>query len=345
MLSGDPGCGKSAVLKTVLRCMSKTGLAKLPPYVDIDDSMWFRSATMIFRSVMQWWTHHQKLKAKKGEKIVSDEVDHIHTTTNDVVDVSSHVIYTASLSSQNLIGDFNSKGHWQDGLFPRKIRMMGQAKESNGKRPAIKIIILVGAMGSSIEPMFSHHYFRTSTVKPPGNEGCASNSRLVLPSTEILSIPEGVQVVFETCDTSAASPSLITTIPCIRVSVDMEFCVNRLLVAWVRSLSGCLAKFPPWVAILDDIKNLFFRQKFVTELIDIGRLLKQDMHVLINSMISTFLRITEDLLIECHGIALQECTWLSDADLDDSSDEEEDASNDDGNRKQLTIHLQLQLVH
>ena len=75
MLSGDPGCGKSAVLKTVLRCMSKTGLAKLPPYVDIDDSMWFRSATMIFRSVMQWWTHHQKLKAKKGEKIVSDEVD------------------------------------------------------------------------------------------------------------------------------------------------------------------------------------------------------------------------------------------------------------------------------
>ena len=321
-LIGDPGCGKSAVLNTVQKCLIRTGESLQPPFLNTPNSVWRHHAVVIYRAVNRWWRWKNRRRSSRSSFFSPNLTTHafipVESSTAGL-QVSNCVIYSASLSTSHLIGDFNTKGQWLDGLFSRKIRTLNY---SNYAGDSIYCIRIVGPMGSAIEALFSNSYFHNSLSMYPALH--AFNSRLVLPSTEVLSIPDGVIVVFETSDTSAASPSMLFSTPQVFLTIDMEFCINRLLVAWVRSLSHWLAKYPPWVSLLDEIKNLFFKQGFVSALIEIGRLLQQDMTVLVNSMVSTFLRILEELLVQCHDIALEECSYINDQDFDDTSDSEDD---------------------
>jgi hypothetical protein len=217
--------------------------------------------------------------------------------------VYSSVIFHASLPSTYLYGSFDSQGVWSDGLLVRKLRSV--AKASDG---SLHAIILDGPISSSIEQLFGPSLFQQSGVQLSDNEN--GMNHLVFPSGELFTLPSSVKLIFESADLSHASPALIPLLPHLDVSVSADACIQRLLTVWMRSISNWLGAFPPWTDALIDLEQWVFSPRFMGDILyhDVQKHLMRPQPMI--SRISTFLRIFEELLLQCHELAVQEATFL-----------------------------------
>ena len=283
-------------------------------------------------------------------------------SASDAVNVS--VIHHASLSVGDLLGGFDSSGRWRDGLLVRKIRAMDEfvctsaasststtsatntTDQTRGKsvgnaghsllrcraEKPTHILVLNGPIGYNVEQLFSSPFYLTAGTSAPAavyRSDQQEGFRLTLPSGEIHTMPWEVKVVIEANDISHASPACISYIPILQMEVPAETRLKHLLTAWMRSVINWLGDFPPWLDFLDFLNYLLLKTKFVEDLIgDDFHHLVEVPSVIIVSRVASFLRYLEDLLSQCHAMAMVDATFAKAEELDDESGSDSDSSSE-----------------
>lgn len=314
-LSGSSGSGKSSILKTVIECISLKGLEVSYPHVALSYIKVYRQSELIYRVVLNWW---KKTKISKQFSLSSTNTD------KSLKEPVCNKIYVSSLATEHLIGSFDKRGKWLDGLFARKLRAVRYSSKYPNQQFQLNTMILIGPLGSSIETLFSGSSLNRSHSSVHSSK--VGYDRFVLPSSEIMTIPDNVRIIFETSDLSNASPPLLVSIPVIHLHSNDEFCLNRLLVNWTKSIGPWLSKFPPWIPVLKEIRIWFFKKAFINEMIDISKEMFLESKGSINSSLCSFLRLFEELISQCHEKVLSSCKYLTsmdDENIVSSSDDDE----------------------
>lgn len=223
-------------------------------------------------------------------------------------------VYCNSLSLEALIGTYDRDGHWNDGLLLRKLRCIAHERAklllSPKEASALHVIVIDGIIGHSIEQLFLPSVFLQHSqlnVFP----GC--NEHIVYPCAEYARISDNTIILLESADISNISPLFVSVLPQIHVQVVPEVHLQRILRVWMRNISCWLGRFPPWIDVVDDLNDIILNSSYVSDILyhvqaesamsTTKQRIPGDISLL-NSQISTFLRIMEDLLQVCHDLAI-----------------------------------------
>ena len=215
---------------------------------------------------------------------------------HSALDVHYTVLYHSSLPSAYLLGTYDSKGTYKDGLLLRSIRRAEKELDDTNSLlsnnfatslpttlplplppsspsplslpstlpsssfspvPALHVIILDGPCGHFTEQLFCDSLHQLQTHPPLGP------LKLSYPSGEIHRLPKNLKFILETSDLRHASPAFLSVIPVINVSVSVESCLQRLVTVWVSSLNDWLGFFPPWRDILKEIRRILIDTRYI----------------------------------------------------------------------------------
>jgi len=375
VIYGDAGIGKTVIRNAVVQVIRNHGLRANSFFNDSWPSRCRRSAYLILNS-MRNWMKHLKLKRTALEKrravlenerlhelanmtrFVSFSID--KTAVDNAQDqkkkstqkksqddfkfhVIQSVIHHASLSANSLLGHFDLKGRWMDGILLRKIRLVDAINRNKQLHNVVSIetlyiIVLNGPIGYYVEQIFSCPFYLTP-ASIASNNFCTSRN-VIFPNGELHKLPGCIKIVIETNDVSNASPACFTYLPMLRVSYTSEVCVKRLLTMWTRSLMHWLGDFHPWLEFLEFLQSLLMTKPFVKDLLYDDHYASDTPPVVIISKLSSFLRYLEDLLQHVHNIAMAEATFVipdeqSPQNSDGSSSEDEDNGGSDNDSKAM----------
>ena len=375
VIYGDAGMGKTVIRNAVVQVIRNQGLRANSFFNDSWPSRCRRSAYLILNS-MRNWMKQLKLKRialEKRRAVLENErlyelanmtrfvtfnadktaVDnaqdqkkkstHKKSQEDFKFHVTQSVIHHASLSANNLLGHFDLKGRWMDGILLRKIRLVDAINRNKQLHNAVSIdtlsiIVLNGPVGYYVEQIFTCPFYLTP-ASITSNNFCTSRN-VIFPSGELHKLPDCIKIVIETNDVSNASPACFTYIPMLRVSYTSEVCVKRLLTMWTRSLMHWLGDFHPWLEFLEFLQSLLLTKSFVKDLLYDDHYASDTPPTVTISKLSSFLRYLEDLLQHIHIIAMAEATFVipdeqspQNSDSSSSEDEDDEASNnnDDSN--------------
>eukprot|EP01038_Epipyxis_sp_PR26KG_P006877 gene6877-9419_t len=266
-------------------------------------------------------------------------------------------IYHASLSISSLLGNLDHNGKWNDGILVRKIRHIDELiiknsvdrlkayssflkKNSKTKarsdkssllalfsRPKLYVIVLVGPVGYYLEQLFTGANSITSNISFPFSEFSHNNvTQIVFPTSELHNLPvDNMKIVIETCDILHASPSFIANNIVIKIQSNAGLTKKTLIQTWLRSINHWLADFSPWLDFLEELKKCLLFTPFIDELLyQNGLYTAENIPIaVLMSTISTFFRVLEDLLSQCHELALPDAIFLSTRDEEDEDNEQE----------------------
>jgi hypothetical protein len=353
LFAGDLASGKTAVRKTALEAMRRYGLLLDFLHCNGNTLRCHRAAVIISRFVLKFKAR-QGLKAQlKKEKNPFDFADVAREgydravgseeesdndkpkrarkknmgedeyTGSNSCNIDCTVIHHGSISLSNLLGYFDDHGYWRDGILVHKLRKAATSKAQSKH----SVIILDGAIGSHVEQLFvsSTYYHSKSAVK-----GIDTNNRVVLPTGEMHQLGSKTTIVLETNDLSMASPALLTYRPIVHVGTSAVQAIQRLVATWIGRIRQWLRPFHPWEDVLNFLRSFLLREEFYTSLLEAnGSNKKVQCHRAI-SAVSTFLRLMEEFLVNCHSCVEQECVFV---DHDDSVDGDSSLGSDDENEE------------
>jgi hypothetical protein len=304
------------------------------------------------------------------------------TQNHDQYDLTT-VIYHASMKTDSLLGCFDSNGKWQDGIILRKLRYLNyllstqnnrNSKEANSNvrggggtsssapvvaddnKPMnnLSMLVLNGPLTHQIEQLFHCIFFQSLSGMYSSLQAHNSNfssERFILPTAEYITIPKGLKIIVETSDVRHTSPTCLALIAFRNIDFSLNECYSRILTAWYRSVGNWLGEYAPWLDFLDELNHLFFKTKFIEELLyyDLnyidqrnsdnanatskgaaGRHNESDEEFtsasstsLILSKMSSFFRILEELLLQIHELSLKHAHFTQPEREDFSSSDDE----------------------
>ena len=294
---------------------------------------------------------HKALRGKNenvkfGGADIRNAAGDVPKTIHEAQLVESSTIFHNSLTLETLVGTYDKDGMWKDGLLVRKIRAIEQSRSAVVQSPeqtnALHTIVLDGVMGPHLEHVFlSSAYQHHNSLFSCAGGTHATRQTLNFPCGEMSRVPSNTIIIIESADSSHASPVLLSIIPQLHISVTPETHIKRVLRVWIRNVSHCVRRFSPWAGVVDEL-CVMLQSELVTSLIlsDMATGTSGDGNsedglvntniAMITSQLSTFLRILEDLLQECHELALADGTHVEEvADDDDSSDDSDSSSDSD----------------
>ena len=349
MISGETGCGKSSIRNTVIHAMQNGDIsyARIRPHGGASVLNEFRAMMKVKDFAMRWLrrtrTTHHLIESKAARDDESDDGNDDDEddgsdassmmsepqSTKMHLKVSTSVIYHASLSSAHFLGSFDKDGRWSDGILLRKLRGVD---DGHSEPCAFNLIVLDGPLGFYAEQVFSASTF--CEMDPQVRNKEVKNSRLVFPSGELHNMSQNTMVLLETEDLSHASPALMVNMPHLHVSTGVEIIVSRMISVWCRSVVNWLGYYPPWSDTLDELMYIMQTSKFVPEILYFDFSSAEIIPAVAISRLSSFLRITEELLGRIHMMAAEQATFTvpQEEKDDDESEEDEDSKDEIANR-------------
>lgn len=311
--------GKSSIIKCVVDGIKREGVNNTTDHANVMALRHWRAAVVLGRAILKWLNSRSKGAPRTASTI---KFSNILDTMKSSCNVRTSVIHHASLPMEFLLGSFDAMGRWRDGTLLRKLRQSDQTRVKAGDAESYHIIILQGPIGSHIEQVLAGPFYSTHTaVLPVEMDQCYVN----FPSGETCKMDRSVSVIMETSDLSHASPAMLMHTPHVHCGVTPQHCATRLVTVWVKSFGAWVRQFNSWLDTLTDLSTILLRSGFVKDMISCDMLTSEMSSATHLSRVSTFLRYLEELLRECHNLALAESSWQADsvqrsvAELDDNS--------------------------
>ena len=337
ILYGCCASGKTAIVRTVLIAMrSFKGIEFLTPSVVSSNSSalaGWKAALMLTR-VIRRWKHRKRLflgdncfqdplkrtiepaesansepaarpKSANNERSNTNEPNSAHIQGHTV---TSTIIHHASLTSDHLIGKFDIKGRWSDGLLLRLLRNHDAnivRNHNNSTHSSVFVIILDGPLGSQLEQLFSASRYNVSKGLPSNYD--VDNNLLVFPSGESCMLSQEVSVLIETSDLSQSSPAMLLYTAKIDVKTDSSHSFSRLVTSWLKRFIPSLMKFGPWVESANELQEVLSKDDLISGLLYFD---STEGDISCSASISKtgcFFRYLEELLLQCHELFLNEC--------------------------------------
>lgn len=355
ILNGEAACGKTAIWKTAVAAMDRlssldvrTESSALPVTCRLAGKkiLFILRKNQLRNKSNRRDDHTPILDVPKGvnhdaprspadDSVVPKPLKDISNNSNVMV------IFHASLTASALLGGYDLQGRWMDGILTRKIRFVNeqaqiseQSKRSSrhdaleAKPPRRFFIVLNGPVSLLLEELLYGMFYQIPrSISPMFDLGNAANRLLLLPTNENVHIADNVRFIIETHDLSNASPSCLNLIPTVNVSFGAHEGIVRILTVWIRSISQWLGDFPPWLDLLEELNALLLNTKFVEDLL-YDDLTNSDRPciALINSHLGSFLRILEELLLQCHELALEHSVFVVSTEKESVSDSEDEGA-------------------
>lgn len=284
----------------------------------------------------------KKIGVKFNRPSTEKSVVEAPKTVHEAQLVEASTIYLNSLTLDTLIGTYDKDGMWKDGLFLRKLRCIEQSVSATVVTPeeanAFHFIVLDGVVGPHLELVFlSSAYQEHNNLFAATSNVNAPKPFLSFPCGEVSRVPSNTIVFIESADLSHASPVLLSVIPLLHIAVTPEAHIKRVIRVWIRNVSQCVSRFSPWVGVVDEL-CLMLQSELVNTLILSDMATSSDGSstaglvnlniALITSQLSTFLRILEDLLQQCHELALADGTHVEEAVIDSESSDQSESESD-----------------
>lgn len=238
-------------------------------------------------------------------------------------------------------------------LEQEKAKKKGIIPKSKASFTLYYFIVLKGPLNYHIEQILHGIYLQnnkattTSILTAPNvcpnlldstlisNNGESYNN-LTFPTGEFVPLPSNVKIIVETSDLSNASPSLLSSVSVQIVKSSYEECYKRIITIWLRSIAHWLGDFSPWISILDELNDILNRSKFIEDLLHSELNSKNPIISVINSKLSSFLRIFEELLYNVQDFALQSATFsIPDDHGDDITDTSDDSDEEENEKKKM----------
>ena len=309
ILSGPLACGKTSLLQTVLHIIEHHGTEPgLLMHANSRCMGTWRAATTIKRTFAAWLKSSRRKSqvgsTKKKKAAVGEggaRAVTVHTT----------VIHHASLPAVYLLGHYDPKGNWMDGVLTRTVRQAGASSDPSVQGPGqhLHVIVLDGPCGGPmVEQLFGASFHQSPSRQIRFDDRLSG--AVTLPTGECDLLARNVKIVLESSDLSHASPALISLTPLLHLEIDADTCVQRLVAVWFKSLCHWLDHFPPWTEVVSEIGRWLVESRLVHSCLyyDIG---PQEMPAAVAvSRVGTFLRCFEELLVQCHELTVVESVFV-----------------------------------
>ena len=303
VISGPLACGKSSVLQTAIHIIGSVGTAPaLLLHANSRCMTVWRAAAIIKRTVLAWLKSALRLnsRGKRPEKGSQNGV------TSKVV-VHTSIIHHASVPAMYLLGSYDSKGTWMDGLLLRAIRKTDAINGSSALQHW-HVIVLDGPCGPFVEQLFGASYYQPHSR--PVSLSDRISGHVSMPTGEIDLLASNIKIVLETGDLSHASPALVSQLPLMHLETDTDTSVQRLVAVWYKSLCHWLDHFPPWTEVLAEIGRWLLDSRLIQSCLYHDISINEMPTAVAVSRIGTFLRCFEELLVQCHELAIAESVFV-----------------------------------
>jgi hypothetical protein len=297
------------VIKCVVDGIQREGVNSSSDHSNVLALRHWRAAVVLGRAILKWLN----ARSKGGPPRTANTLNFSNlmgTLKAAECTVRTSVIHHATLPLEFLLGSFDAMGRWRDGVLLRKLRQSDQTRGKSGGTDSYHVIILQGPIGSHIEQVLAGPFYSTHTaVLPVEMDQCYVN----FPSGETCKIDRSVSVVMETSDLSHASPAMLMHTPHVHCGVTPQQCATRLLTIWVKSFGAWVRQFNSWLDTFSDMSAILLRSGFVKDMISCDMLTSEMSSATHLSRVSAFLRYLEELLRECHTLAVSESSWQAEA--------------------------------
>ena len=303
VIAGPLACGKTSVLQTALHIIGSVGTAPaLLLHANSRCMTVWRAATIIKRTVMAWLKSAPRLnsRGKRSEKGSQNGV-------RSKIAVHTSIIHHASVPAMYLLGCYDSKGTWMDGLLLRAIRKADAINGHDGQQHW-HVIVLDGPCGPFVEQLFGASYYQPHSRPVSLNDRISGH--VSMPTGEIDLLASNIKIVMETGDLSHASPALVSQLPLMHLETDADTSVQRLVAVWYKSLCHWLDHIPPWTDVLAEIGRWLVDSRLIQSCLYHDISIHEMPTAVAISRIGTFLRCFEELLVQCHELAVVESVFV-----------------------------------
>ena len=280
----------------------------------------WRAAIVLSRAILRWLNSRSKAPQRNAASLNFNAMLKTMRASNCTVHTS--VIHHASLPVEYMLGSFDDQGRWRDGILLRKLRLADRTRSKKEAEEIVEVIILQGPIGSHVEQVLAGPFHASHTaVLPAEMDQCYVN----FPSGETCKVDSAVSIILETSDLSNASPGMLMHTPHVHCGVTPQHGATRLLSIWVKSFGAWVRQFHSWMDTYADMSAILLRTGFVKDMISCDLLTAEMSPVTYLCRISSFLRYLEELLYQCHNLAISESSWQTDnssrsvVDVDDLS--------------------------
>lgn len=216
----------------------------------------------------------------------------------------------------------------------------GNKEDGSGENEAAKssdaplnLLILTGPINAHIEQLF--HAILCQGLRSTYTTHEKYYPVLAFPTGEMFPVAPHTKIILETTDLSDVSPACLSLLPIQVLAASPDIMLRRMLQVWLRSLVHWLGDFAPWLDFLDDLQTLLLRTKFVEDLLydEFGNnsgdanSRRKPVTAIVLSKVSTFLRLLEELLLQCQELCLPHATFTIPEERSDSESDSEQRGN------------------